>query len=77
MRPEQITPRLVVALVGIILAFVILFLGLLRVDSIIRNAGVDGCAASSKYQKNDKGQDAVITYPIQDVYKDCLQRKGL
>lgn len=77
MRSEQLTPRLIVAFIGIILAFVILFLGLMRADNLIRSMAVDGCAAMSKYQKNDKGQDAVISYPIQDVYKDCLQRKGL
>lgn len=77
MLSQQLTPRLIVAFIGIVLAFVILFLGLMRADNLIRSIAVDGCAAISKYQKNDKGQDAIVTYPIQDVYKDCLQRKGL
>lgn len=77
MSLEQITPRTIVALIGVILAFVILFLATMRADMLIRSIAVDGCAAISRYEKNDKDQSAVIAYPIQDVYKDCLVRKGL
>ena len=77
MNLEQVTPRIIVTLIGIILAFVILFLATMRADMLVRSMAVDGCAAISKYQKNDKDQNAVIAYPIQDVYKDCLVKKGL
>lgn len=77
MRSEEISPRIVVALLGIILLFVSIYLGFLRIDTYLRNAAIDTCAASSRYEKNDKTQNAVISYPIQDVYENCLTRKGI
>ncbi|MEK7605079.1 MAG: hypothetical protein AAB478_01000 [Patescibacteria group bacterium] len=77
MRPEEVSPRIVVALLGIILLFVSIYLGFLRIDTYLRNAAIDTCAAASRYEKNDKAQNAVIAYPIQDVYENCLKRKGI
>lgn len=77
MRPEEISPRIVVILMAIVLLFVGFYLTLMRVDTYLRNSAIDQCAAQSKFEKNDKAQSAVIAYPIQDVYENCLKRKGI
>ena len=73
MRVEDISPRIVVILLGMILSFVAFYLGLTRVDTFLKNDAINSCAASSRFQKDDKGLSAVISYPIQDVYQDCLK----
>lgn len=77
MRTEDISPRVVVVLLGMVLTFVAFYLALMRVDTVLRNDAINSCAALSRFQKDDKGQSAVISYPIQDVYQDCLKRKGI
>lgn len=77
MRPEEISPRIVVIVMAIILLFVGFYLTLMRVDTYLRNLAIDQCAALSQYEKNDKAQSAIISYPIQDVYENCLKRKGI
>ncbi|HVZ58301.1 MAG TPA: hypothetical protein VG935_00905 [Patescibacteria group bacterium] len=77
MRTEEISPKVVVAVLAVILLFVAYYLGLKRVDTYLHNGAIDACAAASSYQKNDKAQNAVITYPIQDVYQNCLKQKGI
>lgn len=77
MRSEEISPRIVVIVMAIILLFVGFYLTLMRVDTYLRNSAIDHCAALSTYEKNDKAQSAIISYPIQDVYENCLTRKGI
>jgi len=77
MRKEELSPVIVVIFTGVILLFVAFYLTLLRVDAYLQNSAIDACASFSKFEKTDKGQSAVISYPIKDVYQECLIKKGL
>ncbi|MBI5044893.1 MAG: hypothetical protein HZC02_03135 [Candidatus Levybacteria bacterium] len=77
MKSEEISPRIVMIVLGMILSFVAFYLSLVRVDGVIRNNQINSCAAMSRFEKNDKNDGSTIMYPIRDVFVDCLKRKGL
>lgn len=71
------SPRFTFGITTLVVIIVVSYLVLLRVDTYLRNSAVDNCAKISKFEKQDKAQSAVISYPIKDVYQECLIRKGL
>lgn len=77
MKSEEISPKVVMIVLGMILSFVAFYLALIRVDGVIRNAQINSCASISRFEKNDKNEGSVIAYPIRDVFLDCLKRKGI
>jgi hypothetical protein len=46
-------------------------------SSYIKYQAIDGCYAHSTYEKTIEDQGAKATYPIADITKDCLTKKGL
>ncbi len=77
MKSEEISPKVVMIVLGMILSFVAFYLALIRVDGVIRSAQINSCASISRFEKNDKNEGSVIAYPIRDVFLDCLKRKGI
>lgn len=65
---------------GIIRAVVITaiaFMAFAAASSYVKYQAIDGCYAHSKYEKTLEGEGAKATYPIADITKDCLDKKGL
>ncbi|GIV44981.1 MAG: hypothetical protein KatS3mg035_2104 [Bacteroidia bacterium] len=76
MMREDISPKMGLIFITLLLLFVAFYLGLMRVDAYLRNRAVDECGKISKFEKKDTTQSAIISYPVADVYQDCLKRKG-
>jgi hypothetical protein len=65
---------------GVIRAVVVLtiaFMSYIAASSYIKYQAIDGCYAHSTYEKTIEDQGAKATYPIADITKDCLTKKGL
>lgn len=60
----------------ILVAFAILVFGYLA-NTFLRNQAIDGCAKNSSYEKNLVSEDAKVTYPVIDIYEQCLKQKGI
>lgn len=73
---EDISPKVGLIFIAMLLLFAAFYLVLMRVDVYLRNSAVDACGRISKFEKKDNSQNAVIVYPVADVYQDCLKRKG-
>lgn len=63
-----------VFIIGVIYFFITL--GLNRIDKYIEIKAIDDCGKISQYQKNLTSENARVSYPIVDVYKNCLKDKG-
>lgn len=61
--------------IGFILLFVAFYLVLTRVDLFLKYKAMDDCAKISVYEST--GEGAKTSYPIPDVYNQCLKQKGL
>ncbi len=59
----------------ILIAAVVIFAWLL--NTYIKNQAIDGCARNSSYSVNLPSQDAKVTYPVTEAYKQCLKDKGI
>lgn len=65
-----------IVIASVILLFaVILLLG--RFDSYLRVKAVDDCGKIARYEKNLPEDNAKISYPVGDMYKNCLKDKGI
>lgn len=60
-----------------LLLFFALFLILQRVDTYFKNTAINDCSKIATFEKIDTTQGTKVTYPLQDIYQDCLQKKGL
>ncbi len=76
MMRDDISPKIGLIFIAMLLLFAAFYLGLMRVDVYLRNSAVDECGRMSKFEKRDNSQNAIISYPVADVYQDCLKRKG-
>lgn len=65
--------NLVLILITLLLA---LLLVMVRVDRIIKNHAVDSCAKVTKYEKEFASENAKITFPDVNAFKNCLKTKG-
>lgn len=57
--------------------FVAFYFGLTRIDAYIREKGIDNCARISSYKTTVTADNAVVSYPVSDVYSQCLKDKGI
>lgn len=64
-------------LIGFIIVFVIFILALTRFDTYMKYKGIDNCAKASRFEQTITDQNAKVSYPVQDVYKDCLSKKNI
>lgn len=64
-------------IINSILIFVAIILFALLANTFIRNQAIDQCAKSSTYEKNLVSEDAKVTYPVIDIYEQCLKQKGI
>jgi len=62
-------------IVSVLLAAVILFLLVSRVDKFLKIKALDDCARITKYEVTEQG-GAKVTMPIEDAYKNCVKEKG-
>lgn len=64
--------RNIVILIGIILAFAAFILSWMEASKYIRYMAYKDCGSISQYQVTQNG--ARITYPVPEVYQQCLDR---
>lgn len=57
-----------------ILGFAAAFLFLQRVDRYLKIKAVDECAAVARFEKTVVEENARVTYPLEDIYRQCLTR---
>lgn len=62
--------------VGLGVFVLIFFFGLQVVNKSLRIKAVDECGHVSKYEKTLTEEHAKVTYPLAEVYKNCLKDKG-
>lgn len=72
---ESLSRTANVILVVIFLS-VALFLGLRRVDTYLKLKAMDDCMQASSFEQTVEKDNAVVSYPVTDMYKKCLQDKG-
>lgn len=75
MRVEDISPRIAVLFLAVILVFIAFYLVLMRVDNYLKYSAIDGCARSARFERREG--NGIISYPIDAFYKDCLAKKGI
>lgn len=46
-------------------------------NTFIRNQAIDGCAQNYRYSVVLSDQNANVTYPMAELYKQCLKDKGI
>jgi hypothetical protein len=66
-----------VSVLGLLLLAGIAYLGLLRVDTYLKDKAIDECSRLGTYQKRLDKESATVTYPLEDVYQKCLKDKGI
>ncbi|HRN95924.1 MAG TPA: hypothetical protein PLD54_00580 [Candidatus Levybacteria bacterium] len=69
---ESSMNRNIVLLIGIILAFIAFVLVWLEASKYIQYMAYNDCGSISQYQVTQNG--ARITYPVPEVYQECLNR---
>lgn len=69
--------NIVLKVITIFAFFVIVFMVLAKIDMYIRFQGIDQCGRISRFEQVDTRNNAKAVYPIADVYKECLSKKGL
>ena len=62
----------IILLIGIILAFVAFVMAWFEASKFIRYQAYNDCGNISQYQVTQDG--AQITYPVPEVYQECLNR---
>lgn len=72
---ENLTRTANVILVVIFLS-VALFLSLRRVDTYLKLKAIDDCMQASSFEQTVEKDNTVVSYPVTDMYKKCLQDKG-
>lgn len=65
-----------VTFIGLLLAFLAFYLLLTRVDAYLKFKAADQCARVSRVEKSD-GAGGKLTYPVQEIYSDCIKRAGI
>ncbi len=69
--------QLVRTIITTAVGFVIVVLALQRVDTFLRYKALDDCAKVSRFEKENPADGTRVDYPMTDMYKACLQDKGL
>lgn len=66
-------------LIALFLGAIVLFgyLLILRIDTFLKDRAIDECAKISKFEKNLPDENAKVSYPVIDIFNDCLKRKGI
>ena len=72
---NEVTPRLLVILIGMVLLFVAFYLSIKRVDVFLKDSAITSCAQQSRFDRKDGNN--IISYPIDNFYKECLKQKGI
>ncbi|HVT01068.1 MAG TPA: hypothetical protein VHE53_02420 [Patescibacteria group bacterium] len=68
----------ILGLVAIIFLAVLSYIGLVGLSTfktMVRNEATYQCATSSKYEVKSNG--ATVSYPVTELYKKCLEDKGI
>ncbi len=63
-------------LLVIIFLSVALFFGLKRIDLSLRETAVDNCSRISRFEQTLNNNATKVSYPLVEVYKQCLNDKG-
>lgn len=71
-QKESVMNRNIVLLIGFILAFVAFVMAWLEASKYIRYQAYNDCGNISQYQVTQDG--AQISYPVPEVYQECLNR---
>lgn len=56
---------------------VALYFGLGRIDRYLDLKARQDCAAATRYEKVDEATKTTVSYPVTDLYKQCLKEKHL
>ncbi len=57
--------------------FFIFFYSLLqRIDTYLKLKAMNDCALISRYQKDNPSDGTTVWYPVDEIYKKCVQEKG-
>lgn len=60
----------------IVIAFIAIYLSLIRVDKYLRIKAVDDCGKISRYEASNKDDGTKVWFPENTIYKNCLKDKG-
>ncbi len=67
--------KIIFNLFWLVLLAVALWLGLQKVNTFLKLKAMGDCALSSQYQTKDVN-GAIVSYPVKQVYEQCLKEKG-
>ena len=70
------TFRSVVPIMAIIAAVIIVILALLRVDTYMKYQAINDCGKISTFEQS-LSNAIKVSYPVQDIYNECLKKKGI
>jgi len=73
-KPNIIT-NILLAAIAVILA-VGIYAALERADKYLEFKARADCAAVSKHQVTIESDGVVVSYPVEDIYRKCLDEKG-
>ena len=66
-----------VGMVAVAIAMVVVaVMALGRVDKYLLIKAIDDCGRTGQFNKSLPEESATITYPVGDVYQNCLKEKG-
>ncbi|MBP6044978.1 MAG: hypothetical protein WAT72_00010 [Microgenomates group bacterium] len=75
-NPEIVSRTASSFLLVIFLSFA-LFFSLKKIDTYLKNQAIYQCALISRYEQTDQKTGTKVSYPVADVYKQCLKDKGI
>ena len=74
---QEAIARTTNAILLIVFLSVALFFTLQRVDGYIKNKAIYECGLISKFEQSDDKTNTKVSYPVADIYKQCLKNKGI
>ncbi len=75
-NPELVARTASTILVVIFLS-IALFFSLRKADVYMKNQAIHQCGLISRFEQSDQKNHTKVSYPVADVYKQCLKDKGI
>lgn len=73
----EVFPRSASAFLVIIFMSLALYFTLKKVDVYMTNQAIHQCALISRFEQTDQEKNTKVSYPVAEVYKQCLTDKGI
>lgn len=65
--------NIIIAIILAAVLLIIVVMSLLRIDRFLDIQAVEVCSNSSSFIKQNSDEDFTAKYPIEDLYKNCIE----